>query len=60
MGDESKRTEVKKGNTDPLHAPRKPSSAESVDPVPVDSAEMPTEAEIDRRDPRGGTDVRRR
>lgn len=53
MGDESKQAELERGNDDPLHAPRKPSTAESVDEVAADVAEMPKGSELDRRDPRG-------
>ena len=53
MGDETKRTEVERGNDDPLHAARKPSSAERVDERPADIAQMPTREEVERRDPRG-------
>jgi hypothetical protein len=41
MGDETKRTEIEKGNTDPLHAPRKPSTARDVEERPSDAAQMP-------------------
>jgi len=48
MGEESALNEYEKGNTDPLHAPRKNSTAERVDerppevaPVPRDDDELP-------------------
>ena len=50
MGDESKRNELTHGNKDPLHAPRKPSTAEHVDDRPAQVAEMPTAEEMKRRD----------
>lgn len=50
MGDESKRNELERGNYDPLHATRKPSTAIEVDEQPAPVAEMPTKEEIERRD----------
>jgi hypothetical protein len=50
MGDETKKTELDHGNYDPLHATRKPSTAESVDDDPADVAQMPTKEELARRD----------
>lgn len=50
MGDESKRNELEHGNYDPLHATRKPSTAEEVKEVPEQVAEMPTAEEIERRE----------
>ena len=49
MGDETKETLIEQGNVDPLHATRKPSTAESVDETPAQVAEMPTKDELDRR-----------
>jgi hypothetical protein len=49
MGDETKETLIDQGNTDPLHAARKPSTAESVEERTPQVAEMPTEEELDRR-----------
>jgi len=49
MGDETKETLIEQGNTDPLHATRKPSTAESVDERPPQVAEMPTAEELERR-----------
>jgi hypothetical protein len=51
MGDETKKTEVERGNTDPLRGPLAPSTAEAVERRPADVAEMPTRAELERRDP---------
>ena len=50
MGDETKATEIEKGNTDPLRAPKKPSTAEAVEKTPSPVAEMPTQEEMDRRE----------
>lgn len=50
MGDESKSNELKQGNDDPLHATRKPSTADAVEERPAQVAEMPTREEIERRD----------
>ena len=50
MGDESKANELEKGNYDPLHATRKPSTADAVEERPDPVAEMPTKEEIDRRE----------
>jgi hypothetical protein len=47
MGDESKDNELKHGNYDPLHATRKPSTAEEVDEQPSDVAQMPKPGEIE-------------
>jgi hypothetical protein len=52
MGDETKRTELERGNDDPLHATRKPSTADSVAEQPAQVAEMPTLDELKRRDER--------
>ena len=49
MGDETKETLIEQGNTDPLHATRKPSTAEAVDERVPQVAEMPTKEELDRR-----------
>ena len=49
MGDETKETLIEQGNNDPLHATRKPSTAETVDERTPQVAEMPTEGELDRR-----------
>ena len=49
MGDETKENELRHGNYDPLHATRKPSTAESVDERPAQVAEMPTADEVARR-----------
>jgi len=49
MGDETKETLIEQGNNDPLHATRKPSTAESVDERTPQVAEMPTKEELDRR-----------
>jgi hypothetical protein len=51
MGDETKKTEVERGNTDPLRGPLAPSTAERVERRPADVAEMPTRSELERRDP---------
>lgn len=50
MGDETKSNELDHGNYDPLHATRKPSTADSVDEVPADAAQMPTKEELARRE----------
>lgn len=50
MGDESKSNEIEHGNYDPLHATRKPSTADEVEERPSQVAEMPTKEEIKRRD----------
>lgn len=50
MGDESKLNELERGNDDPLHATRKPSTAEDVEEQPERVAEMPTKEEIERRE----------
>ena len=50
MGDESKLNELERGNYDPLHATRKPSTADDVDEQPEQVAEMPTKEEIERRE----------
>ena len=52
MGDETKRSELERGNDDPLHATRKPSTADSVEERPAQGAEMPTLDELKRRDER--------
>lgn len=49
MGEETKETLIRQGNDDPLHATRKPSTADSVDERPAQVAEMPTKEEIERR-----------
>jgi hypothetical protein len=49
MGDETKENELRRGNYDPLHATRKPSTAEAVEEQPVQVAEMPTAEEVARR-----------
>lgn len=49
MGDETKENELRQGNYDPLHATRKPSSAEAIDERPAPVAEMPTADEVARR-----------
>ena len=49
MGDETKETLIDQGNHDPLHATRKPSTAEAVDERTPQVAEMPTKEELDRR-----------
>ena len=49
MGDETKETLIDQGNTDPLHATRKPSTADAVEERTPDAAEMPSEDELDRR-----------
>jgi hypothetical protein len=41
MGDETKETELEHGNYDPLHATRKPSTAERVEEKTPQGAEMP-------------------
>ncbi|HEX8152536.1 MAG TPA: hypothetical protein VF698_05395 [Thermoanaerobaculia bacterium] len=41
MGDETKRDELRRGNDDPLAAPRKPSTADAVERQPKDVAQMP-------------------
>ena len=49
MGEETKETLIRQGNDDPLHATRKPTTADAVDERPAQVAEMPTEEEIERR-----------
>jgi hypothetical protein len=49
VGEETKETLIRQGNDDPLHATRKPSTADAVDERPAQVAEMPTEEEIERR-----------
>jgi len=49
VGEETKETLIRQGNDDPLHATRKPSTADSVDERPAQVAEMPTKEEIERR-----------
>jgi hypothetical protein len=49
VGEETKETLIRQGNDDPLHATRKPSTADEVDDRPAQVAEMPTEEEIERR-----------
>jgi hypothetical protein len=49
VGEETKETLIRQGNDDPLHATRKPSTADTVDERPAQVAEMPTKEEIDRR-----------
>jgi hypothetical protein len=49
MGDETKETLIDQGNTDPLHATRKPSNAASIEDETPPVAEMPTSEELDRR-----------
>ncbi|MBV8543643.1 MAG: hypothetical protein JO093_20325 [Acidobacteria bacterium] len=49
MGEETKETLIRQGNVDPLHATRKPSTADSVDEQPAQVAEMPAKEEIERR-----------
>lgn len=43
MGDETKENELEHGNYDPLHATRKPSTAERVEEKTPQVAEMPAE-----------------
>lgn len=49
MGDETKRGELERGNYDPLHATRKPSTADAVDEEPDQAAQMPSKEEAERR-----------
>jgi hypothetical protein len=49
VGEETKETLIRQGNDDPLHATRKPSTADTVDERPAQVAEMPTKEEIERR-----------
>jgi hypothetical protein len=49
VGEETKETLIRQGNDDPLHATRKPSTADAVDEQPAQVAEMPTKEEIERR-----------
>ena len=49
MGDETKETLIEQGNTDPLHATRKPTTAESVEERTPQAAEMPSKEELERR-----------
>lgn len=48
MGDETKKGEVRRGNTKPLAEPLKPSTAEEVDRDVPDVAEMPSREEAER------------
>lgn len=52
MGDETKDTELEHGNYDPLHATRKPSTADAVEETTPQVAEMPA----DRRRPERSDD----
>ena len=45
MGDETKSNELDRGNTKPLQARRKPTTAESVDTKPSEMAQMPESEE---------------
>ena len=47
MGDESRDNELEHGNYDPLHATRKPSTADSVDETPSELAQMPAAGETE-------------
>jgi hypothetical protein len=49
VGEETKETLIRQGNVDPLHATRKPSTADSVDERPAQVAEMPAKEEIEQR-----------
>jgi hypothetical protein len=49
MGDETKETLIDQGDDDPLHATRKPSTADEVDERTPGVAEMPTREELERR-----------
>jgi hypothetical protein len=49
VGEETKETLIRQGNEDPLHATRKPSTADTIDEKPAQVAEMPTKEEIERR-----------
>jgi hypothetical protein len=51
LGEETKETLIRQGNDDPLHATRKPSTADSIDESPAQVAEMPTAEEIEQRHP---------
>ena len=49
MGDETRKNEVEKGSYDPLHATRKPSTADAVDEEPGEVAQMPeTREDVER------------
>ncbi len=54
MGDETKETLLDQGNPDPLHAPRKPTTADSIDEVVPPAAQMPSPAEVKRRKDHAG------
>lgn len=53
MGDETKETLLEQGNPDPLHAPRKPTTADSIDEVVPPAAQMPSPDEVKRRNHAG-------
>lgn len=49
LGDETRKTEVEHGNYDPLHATRKPSTADAVDEESPEVAQMPeTREDVER------------
>ena len=49
LGDETRKNEVEKGNYDPLHATRKPSTADAVEEQPPEVAQMPeTREDVER------------
>ena len=53
MGDETKINELEQGNRDPLRGPRKPSTAESVDPEPAQVVQLPrSKDDVEPPDPR--------
>ena len=49
LGDETRKTEIEHGNYDPLHATRKPSTADAVEEEPAEVAQMPeTREDVER------------
>ena len=49
LGDETRKTEVDHGNYDPLHATRKPSTADAVEEEAPEVAQMPeTREDVER------------
>ncbi|MEO6260450.1 MAG: hypothetical protein ABIP63_08865 [Thermoanaerobaculia bacterium] len=54
MGDETKETLLGQGNPDPLHAPRKPTTADSIEEAVPPVAQMASTAEVESRKDRAG------
>ena len=58
MGDETKETLIDQGKPNPLHATRKPSTAQKVEEEPAQVGQMPSAAEVQNRKDRAGKESR--